>query len=303
MTYSDNLIKELQTLYPKYKVPFNKEQEYYLNLQMDDTLPYILDSLLELENQVAPLTISKYKLQKMDEILLDFKESRYTETLKNLDFAFIDSQNLDLNTNEFGNFKTDKVYLSVDLVQANWNTFKKYTGLNSPLAWDEYMVKYNLHESIAKSKTFRQYVLGNTYPSRLQKLSLYEIVKVKNKLLSELNDLNIVSTNADELILEFNSLSFETLSKITNILHSLKDEIKTKISVFGIQEVKNNFGDFVRIKREYNSPNMIKCTKIELRGVPGNRYFLHYKTLIKQQELDDRDLVFLQDKKLAKWII
>jgi hypothetical protein len=38
-------------------------------------------------------------------------------------------------------------------------------------------------------------------------------------------------------------------------------------------------------------------------GVPGNRFFIHLKTLLMKMEFEDRDLLFENDNKLAQWVL
>ena len=65
---------------------------------------------------------------------------------------------------------------------------------------------------------------------------------------------------------------------------------------------RDNFGDSILIKKIYDKK--LNTIKAELFGCPGNRFFIHYKTLVLNEELNDLDLLFEPEPgKLAKWII
>src|SRR5690606_34619404 len=62
------------------------------------------------------------------------------------------------------NFKPEdgKFYISFDVRQGNWTVIRKAIGKNLP-DWEEYLVnELNVHPALAKSKGFRQAVLGQS---------------------------------------------------------------------------------------------------------------------------------------------
>ena len=64
----------------------------------------------------------------------------------------------------------------------------------------------------------------------------------------------------------------------------------------------DNYNDHVRIDTVFDTDSLLGKYS-ELKGVNGNRFFLHFKTLILKEELDERDFLFLNDKHTAKWVI
>ena len=40
-----------------------------------------------------------------------------------------------------------------------------------------------------------------------------------------------------------------------------------------------------------------------LYGVPGNQFFMHFRKHVLDEEYDERDLLFINDHKLAKWVV
>lgn len=303
--YSENFIAELQKLYPKIKIPFYKEQEYYLSCFLEDekNFPSLSITIMELsllEEDLKPLgkSITKYKMEKFDEIVKSF--AAWTQVLSELSLEALFGKK-EFKNKEFNNWNPNKVYVSVDLNEANWSVFKHFVGGTRPthLNWSEFvMSEYNLAPALANSKSFRQFVLGNTNPKRLNKLGEFSIQELAEKIRSNLPELNLVSQNADELIYELEEDEFLS-SKVDELIHYSKlFFLPTKCNVFKISEVKN-FGEVVKIKETFKD----KIVKRELINVPGNRFFIHYKTLILNKEIHDNDLLFELDRKLARWVL
>lgn len=304
--FSHNFIKELQKLYPKIKIPFYKYQSYYLNCFLKDTAGYpnltkTLSDLGVLEADLASTdqTISQYKMKMFDYIVQDIKNNGWVEQLNNLDIDKLFSN--PFKSQDFSNWQTDKIYISVDINEANWSMFKKYIlKKDFDLSWYDFVTnKYDLHPVIAASKSFRQFVLGNTNAKRLNKLGELSIQELSNKVLDSIPDLKMVMKNADEVIFEIKD-DLYIFENILYIINSIPFDLSKKFVIFKVREEKN-YEEFVRIKDIYE--NNLKLKKSELMGVPGNRFFLHYKTLILKENLDDKDLYFELDKKPAKWIL
>lgn len=316
--YSENFIAELQKLYPKIKIPFYKEQEYYLNCFLEDEanfsfLPNAISdlSLLEEDLKNEGKSITKFKLEKFDEIVKDFNNCEWTKSLSELDLEKIFGKK-EFKTKDFNNWNPNKVYISIDLNEANWSVFKHFVLKLTPgrLNWFRFVTtKYNLPPALANSKSFRQFVLGNTNPKRLNKLGEFSIQELAEKIKNNLPEINLVSQNADELIYELQNNEF-LISNVEEIINNSGFYLPTKCNVFKISEVKN-FGEVVKIKETikflFSNVEGItsgpKVVKRELINVPGNRFFIHYKTLILNKEIHDNDLLFELDRKLAKWVL
>jgi hypothetical protein len=108
---------------------------------------------------------------------------------------------------------------------------------------------------------------------------------------------HIVGKKADEIILEFNKIP----SSYYNDFNSLAIPFQYTIKLFSINNIKS-FNETIRVKNimSFDTGEVIKRKMI---NVPGNRYFMHLKNIILNQDVTDNDLIFQQDSMLAKWII
>ena len=284
---------ELQKLYPDFKIPNEEHYQYYIVsvLKSRPNLSKNFAALTELFNLEESIT--KYKFAKMQEILTYLKTN----------FADISALPEELfkteyTTKEFNDYKTDKFYVSIDLSEANWAAFKAICNIIELPNFSEWTEKtFNLHPALSNSKSFRQYIFGNTNPKRLQKVQENMMQKLYEGL-DETFKSKLKCKRSDELVFEFDS--FETVPRV--ILPIVSEEIsKLKITYFTVSE-HINFKEFVRIKSIYDIDGQTIIKK-KLMSVPGNRFFMHYKTLILNEELEEKDLFFTNEKNLAKWVI
>lgn len=291
--------KELEKLYPEFKIPYEKEAEYYLNILMFNKTE--LQKTFKLFENLEALhpDITKYKFKKFDEIIAYFKTMNWE--LNNLDNN-CSLLNSEYTEKEFNNYKSDKFYISIDLKEANWQAFKMAFGLidgpNELPAFEEWVTKqFDLHPAIAQSKSFRQFLFGNTNPKRLQRIQkgIMNVV-----CLSHPYKEFIVGKKPDELIFEFSNLNDFDGYQLSHFADNISYQFK--FSFFTISET-TNFNEFIRIKNKFTGSNFINLLERKLIGVPGNRFFIHYKKLIMGESLDERDFYFVQDKHLAKWIL
>lgn len=188
--------------------------------------------------------------------------------------------------------KEDNMYVSVDIKEANWTVSKYLLGYGLP-NWEQFLSDLGYHNALAKSKTFRQYVLGNTNPKKISSMLKYITIKHIEMFPVDIRA-KIVMVSEDEIIFKIDNA--DEVKEILNLnwLISVKEKI-FKVNFF------KNYNDYVRIDTIYDNSNSILYRT--LKNINGNRFFLHFKTLILNEELDDRDLLFLNDQHIAKWII
>lgn len=290
---------ELQKLYPEFKIPYEKEVEYYIQcLRVNDpTMEEKLNDFTAL-GFIEPDPV-RYKFKKFDEIMAYFKQYNLDMNLLHKDSSLLNSG---YTLKEFNNYKSDKFYFSIDLREANWQAFKHAQSLSNKDSFEEFTTKeFDLHPAIARSKSFRQFLFGNTNPKRLQKVQESMMHKIYESLGDELKS-KVVGKKSDELLFESdNHHTFEDI-ELTLFINMSMLNFWIKTTYFTVSE-HTNFNEFVRIKKEFPNGNYEISNKQKLMGVPGNRFFIHYKTLILNDYLDERDLYFVQDKNLAKWVI
>jgi hypothetical protein len=286
---------ELTKLYPNFKIPVPKFSEYYIQTLLDaNVVTNRPIEQLELLYAEVP-EVSKYKMKSLDEILLYFKNNSWD--LNTIDYDGL-VKKCTYTSLEFNDFKSDKFYVSIDLKEANWQSFKYIFDLKLPL-WEEWTkTTFNLHPFISESKSFRQLVFGNTNPKRLQKIQEVMMQNIISYMTTELKEA-IVSRKSDELILEFNYLPivhqfmFENLGKIL--------EYNIHVNYFKVS-LEESCGETIKLKHTFTDLKK-KSFTTKMISVPGNRYFMHLKTLILKKPVLEKDLYFEQDRRLAQWVI
>ncbi|MEO6301621.1 MAG: hypothetical protein ABIP51_00485 [Bacteroidia bacterium] len=281
---------ELTKLYPNHKIPVVKHAEYYLDLlnEANITTKIPIQQLKCL--QAIGTDVSKYKMKSMDEILKYFKNNHWDLSELPLSSPIFNKE--DYTLLDFNNWNTTSptaTYVSIDLKQANWQSFKLAFGLNLP-DWETWTKQtFNLHPFIADSKSFRQLLFGNTNPKRLQTIQ-QEMMKDLLSIFPESLKGFIVSRKSDEIILEFPVFFQSDMDLLNSFLTP-----NFSVSKFTVSEHLSS-NETIKTKNMDNG-------EAKMINVPGNRYFIHLKNIILKKEIDERDLYFEVDNKLAKWIL
>lgn len=287
MNPTDSQYKEIIRLYPKIRIPYLKEAAYYLwqLAKTDSNIGEIIDNFQDCFKIHGDVT--SYKMKKFDSILKYFKEDNAILDVFNNALLPSNESLRSLYPKSFGNWKEDKMYVSVDMNAANWSVFSRVAGFQGQ-KWESYVTEhFDLHPFLAKSKSFRQFILGNMNPNRQQSFQKEFMIKLAERYVNA-GVPAPVCLSADELIFEFN-LGLYTMPEFNDLEYGIK------IKHFTI-EVHDSFNERVLIKN-FNE-------KRELFSIHGSRFFMHYKTLILNEDIEENDLYFEPEpKRLAKWII
>lgn len=294
MEFTQKQYKELCKLYPKIRIPFFDQAEYYLELLIRtmDIFPIIL-KMRDCINKHGNL--ETYKMSRFDKILTYFKDNGILEKFSNAPYSDYQSQ----YPKQFNSWQEGKIYLSFDVNEANWSIFKHTIDLYLPKWSDFLQQQFEIHPFVAESKSFRQLVLGNLNPSRQQTFQKRYMGKVVERIgiTAPLLVHNVVMLSADEILFEFNSEEIyqQRIERLDEVIPMLKLPMKRK--VFTVKRI-SSYGDSVVLKTDFMTG------KDELFAVNGNRYFIHYRNLILKEEPQDNDLLFEPEPgKLAKWIL
>lgn len=184
-------------------------------------------------------------------------------------------------------YEEDKIYVSIDIIKANFTSFKTFDDRNEfGESYDEFLSKFDIHPVFLHSKSFRQFIFGNTNPKRQSKLQRSIIEDLLN-LLRPLK-LETLCVRADEIIYSIND--FSELSKIIDIV----DQNRFKIQVFKVKRI-----DDFRINTYYsfNGDEL----KSELVACDGTKFFMFLKEYILKEPLDIKDLFFKNNGLTAIW--
>lgn len=287
---------ELVKLYPQIKIPTFEYADYYISVLLEGNIinaDIFADLKVFNENIIGKEseTINEYKYKIFQKVFKYFVENC---NLSNIDMGNELFCNRYLEQ-KFSNYNPDNFYVSIDLREANFQSYKIAfpTELNKEESWVDFLVnKFNVHPLIAKSKSYRQFILGNLNPKRANNICKYMMEKISVEI--EKHTDNIVCKKSDEIILEFKE--FPNLNDIQSQLKLFK----TKQTIFKIKEVKS-FDEIISIKEIFSTEGNIE--KKELINIPLNRFFIHLKENIIHKPINEFDLTFTVDKRKAKWII
>ena len=184
-----------------------------------------------------------------------------------------------------------KKFISIDIKQANFNALRYYNEklVDEYENFDEFLLEFidreEFYEYFTKSKYIRQVIFGNLVPKKQRKIQKYMIdVIIKNLLENNvISEDDIYSTNNDELILFDKGQDINTdLIKFSNIIRIKRFELNSiKQRKFFVKKYENG--------------------EIEFKAIPSNVFF-QVLSLYEDKEFDERDLMFMFENKIAKFI-
>lgn len=203
----------------------------------------------------------------------------------------------------------DNTYLiSIDFSSANYNAFKTfdYSGALGD-SWEGLCMDLDIHHTLSKSKSFRQFVFGNTNPKRLQSRQHSNIIKIVDSLIESygFEEDDFVFISHDELIVRLRPDGILAVNRVNVLLSSvgliIKNEnidMPTHYKVFKNEGI----GAGMCVQTEYNVKMGGLSEKYDvLFKVPGNKFFKYFKTHILKEPIDRRDLMFMSDGEIAIW--
>lgn len=260
------------------RIPVLEHAEYYINnLKKSGRYPD-MDRKLKLFSEYVPETTFKNDKQKYMYGSIKVLQ----EQIK----ARIDDLQLVHDIFEEKTFIpiSGRKYVSIDIKEANWTTTKFFLSLDYPV-WEEYAVEYlKMPRLFAVSKSLRQALLGQVVnPKKYDKME--KIITLKH--LHLVKNYKVVGLNKDEIILEL-----DNPHKLFNIPWILP----VNITSFQV-DIHKNFEETIRVDTIFNDNSSYK----KLVGVHGDRFYIHYKTLILNEKIEKNDLLIKKDKMIFQW--
>jgi hypothetical protein len=314
----------------KIKIPVHEHFDYYIDLiQRSGVLSNVYELIegfndysLYVQKDTGYSSVVKYKLDYALPKAVDFVKSTkaysrmegYCAGLKTQDFRSKDERKISIGI----------PCLSLDIKSANFSSLVYMdgdVGHEFEHEWNLFLTDLDIHPFLARSKSFRQYVFGNTNPKMFSKVQRELIWDLKGFLQKKdvskegasfrVNDIFIPEdhfrfVSHDELVISLDmnaefSLDGFDLSLISDIEDSvniwsrrngvpirLTPFIETKDKEFTIREISDLYGKHVRDK---------------LMGAEGSKIFLALKKHILNEPVDRRDLLFKQNDSISQWVI
>lgn len=265
-------------------IPHTEHFDYYLE-QLSKTdkfkdIKYFLELFEEADKDIDDFFT--YKLDKVKEIV-DFIKSTNTYTELTLDKSLNDYP-----INKSIHYDVDKIYLSVDLKSANWQSLKFYDQQNElGDSYQEFLSKFDAPKVFVHSKYLRQFIFGNVNPKRQQKVQRNIIQK---EIIRKFDDEFVIEgVKNDEVIFLLND--FKDSKKILDSI----DKERFNCKIFKVDRVE----DF-RIFNYFDSDG--NFLRKEMVGCSGHQFYWKYKQYITGEKIDIRDLYFKSEGKIGIWL-
>jgi len=308
----------------KVNIPVNEDFDYYVSTlkRSYEYSPYFkldedIRTFIELEEFVSKNgfeSVSKYKMQELDRIV-EFLQN--TKAYKSLMESELPKEKL-YTKDLFNQVEEHEVLLSLDFQSANFNILKTFDSIDNPEfpeSWNALCKQLNVNECLARSKSFRQIVFGNTNPKRLQTFQHKNMIKIVEHLRGiGYKEDDFVFISHDEIVLRTPKTSH--VMKLTDnmdIISLAANCMPLRASIFSMQKIKKNVfiktvlsightdgnglgfvsNDKYYFKEEYKA----------LHGVPGHKFYMYFKQYILNETPEDRDLVYFNDGELCRWVV
>lgn len=289
-----------------YNIPYFSEFDYYVN-QLSKSPEYkdIFENIILFENfekfindNDNYISIKNYKLDfALPFLISKIKDNETYQKFLNFNPIFTPLHD------SFDNFKTElqenELTLSIDLKEGNYSIFSNYLGQTSlPSTFSEFIDQNNEIHSICKFKTFRQLLFGHINPKKINNIQQMIIREIAEKLAE--CGYKYYNISSDEL--RYGG-DIDTLKKIKELVDKM-----TKIPPIHYKLFYSYNIDDIIVHEYFNVKSLLDFNVYskdyeKLVGVPGNLFHYYFKQHILKEKLDERDLYFYSEKRLAKWIL
>lgn len=305
-------INEFSRLF-KIPIPKHGEFEYYVqtlaNVPQYEDLLELVWKFVKFEKQLEG-TLKAYKKKCFEAMVAYVRATQCYERILEYDAAKnLFRKKLTLQPNA-------PWLLSVDVVQANFNTFRCF-DLDSEIGntWEGFCQNWGTDPLLAESKSFRQFVFGHLSPGRVQRIQhefITQFIKVldgsfgtpwERKVFISPDEVILAARSIGELRDIMDTVRRVDAVRLENGLAGLtqrlpRDCFSLKLTPFQLHLIEGS-----QYRKVLLDPVTLKERETRLFGVPGNMYFMQFKQHVLQEPLDEKDLFFWTEHRLAKWVV
>lgn len=206
-----------------------------------------------------------------------------------------------------------KQFISIDMSKANFSALVAYGRENDApffdnFDYDKFIAMFTNIKHIIKSKYIRQVIFGNCNPKRQVGYEKYLMSIILDKLIT----LGIIAVSdvkslcSDEIILSADNLDNDKIEKMLDILRDSSKKVPLKIERFKVGKVENTdaYLKEINLSIKYMDGNTVinnGTTLINVKCVNPEQAPFIYRA-IARQKIEDNDLIFNYNGKLAKFI-
>lgn len=302
-------IGEFQKLF-KVTFPVEEHYQYYIDTLMKSPfyagIGNVVKEFQEYEIDVIEEGYKSAKSYKLDFVLPKMKNY----ILKTKAYERLQSREIMAKLRTKDNLRNnDNTYLiSIDFKSANYSALRTLDQEGELFnSWEELCSALDIHSTLAKSKSFRQFIFGNTNPKRLQRIQHNNIIIIVDKLIEDYDfeEDDFVFISHDEFIVRLRPDYILAVNRINVLLSFVGMIVKNEgIDMLTHYKVFKNegIGAGMCVQTEYNVKMGGLSEKwTTLFKVPGNKFFKYFKTHILKEPIDRRDLMFMSDGEIAIW--
>jgi len=308
-------IEEFQKIF-KVNFPVTEHYQYYLDTMMKSEfyagVGVLVKEYEQYERDVEELGYKSARSYKLDYALPRLKEFILaSEPFKNMmEWEMPDKP----RTKDTLKNNDDTYLISIDFKSANYSALKTFDSFGVlGDSWEGFCMSMDVHPTLSKSKSFRQFVFGNTNPKRLQRRQHVNITKIVDRLIEghDFEEDDFVFISHDEFIVRLrpdHALAVGRVSilltAVGNIIENESIDMPTHYKVLKNSSIVKGGKPLkqARIQTHYQVKMGGLSEKYDtLYSVPGDKFFKYFKEYILKEPFDKRDLMFMSNGDIAVW--
>jgi len=228
-------------------------------------------------------------------------------------------------------FDGEDILLSIDITSANYTIFTLFDEKGElGESWAEFCKsRPEVHPVVPRSKIFRQIVFGELNSTRNSKIQAKVTLCIYSHLIDRFGEPlanRLIFCSHDELVFQcgHESEAIPLIQQLTAYLAEGPVPLLTsdasmhgraiqlgkhfKMVTYKTKSVDDAEGKAVKtiLRMEQaegtDAPRLVENYRT-LFAVPGTQFFMYFKKYILQEEWEDRDLYFVAEGRLAKWVV
>lgn len=307
-------IEEFERLF-KVNIPVPEHFDYYVDTlkrsPFYEDLGDLVERFFEYENDVVNRlgykSAKSYKLDYALPKLVDYIKNTYAyKGLNSWEIPNVKLRKKDL-ISSYDETIGNAYLISIDFRSANYNALKTFDAEGELFeSWSKLCRELDIHPFLVNSKSFRQYVFGNTNPNRLATFQHINIIKIIDSLIARgYKEEDFVFISHDEFIVRLDSDHRLAVDKAFSLSKAIESIVSNRRITMPIhQKIFRNklisSGMFVQTEYELKMSGVSPKHETLFR-VPGNKFFKYFKKYILNEPFDKRDLMFMTEGEVAVW--
>lgn len=307
-------IQEFSRLF-RVRIPYDAEFDYYIETMAKSPefshLPALVEEFAEFEKWVRTVNLypGSYKMEMLRKIKDYIVDTDSYARFFDAPYTVMGNKQDSLSTHD------GRYLISFDLRKANYAVLKSFDKRNElPSQWSELVEEMKIHPIMAKSKVWRQLVFGGLDPKQSQRCQNAFMLGFWDRLADAgISENDRILFSPDEIVINAGKLktvvkrNFSNMEAIAAEAHDpealpqvpapFRGNMDIRVRIFRLVSLESG----MYIREELDGDLNVKYKS--LYGVPGNRFFIEFKKHILEAPLEDPDLYFINEHKLAKWVM